>query len=644
MRRRTGPTAASRLLARAGSFQALPAVVGSLLLASLLLCTPPAFASAAFAEAHLRGLKASELSTRADCANSAPGYASCASERLVYKASGSPVRPIPTGSAFPLGSDAPAAGPASEAANPALAAYDPEELQSAYNLTTLAANQGAGETIALVDAYDDPNAASDLAVYRSGYELPECTSQNGCFSKVNQSGEAANYPQPSPSSDDWSIEVSLDLDMASAICPKCKLLLVEAASDSLEDLAAAAHTAATTPGVVAVSNSYTVNERADYPEWTDYASDYAQPGVAFTAAAGDAGYEVNFPAVLSTVTAVGGTSLQLSGGVWSQTAWSHTGAGCSKYVAKPKWQLELGSADEGCSKRTNNDVSADANPETGAIAYDTYNENPGWEVVGGTSEASPIIAAFYALIGQGAGVEGASWDYAHPGFFTDIVGGSDKRGCKATQYPYLCEAVVGYDGPTGLGTPSGSAADPGEPSEAGKSEGSKGGAKEEGSGDSTNGGSGDGGSGGSSGGSSGGGSSGGGSSDAGAAAPTNAISPAATSTPPANASSSSTIRISALALTPRALVALNGDRPRAFQVGFAFTINLAARVRVVLAKRVRIRGHERWKPLRDSLTIAAAKGRNSRHLRGHNVLAPGSYQLTLAPAHGSARSIVFQIG
>ena len=155
--------------------------------------------------------------------------------------------------------------------------------------------------------------------------------------------------------------------------------------------------------------------------------------------------------MLSTVTAVGGTSLTKSGGAWSQAAWSGTGAGCSANVARPPWQTALGAADAGCQMRSNNDVSAVADPYTGVAAYDTLNSQPGWIVLGGTSAASPIVAAFYALIGEEAGDGGASWDYAHANFFTDVRGGLDEVGCTN----YLCEAVVGYDGPTGLGTPDG---------------------------------------------------------------------------------------------------------------------------------------------------------------------------------------------
>ena len=588
----------------------------------LLLVLSLSCASAALAQPHLHGLNPRELSTRANCSSQPRGYARCASERLVYVAGETPVRSV---------SEADASATAGPAITPA--GYGPSELQSAYKLTTLAANQGADETIAVVDAYDDPNAEADLAVYRSHYGLPPCAA--GCFTKIEQAGT-----QASPKGEnDWSLEISLDLDMASAICPKCHLLLMEANGNGLGALAKAAHTAATTTGVVAVSNSYAANEdevlpKLSFPERAAYERDYTQPGVAFTAAAGDAGYEVNIPAALSTVTAVGGTSLQPSGSTWSETAWSlsckgsgssrkctGTGGGCSEYVAKPAWQVALGSADAGCANRTENDISADANPNTGAAVYNTDNENGGWEVVGGTSESSPIAAGFYALIGQQAGVEGASWDYAHTGFFKDVSGGENRAGCLT----YLCEALVGYDGPTGLGSPNGSGEEPPaaeeNPAGKGSNEGESGGVPETLA-----------------------------NSGGGTAQPVAGLS----GKPEGEAAGGSTTPdltptlvpvLSALALTKTATAALRHDgKPKVAQVAFTFTLSLATHVRVTLAKQVKIRGQKRWQTLPYSLTIAAAKGRDSARLSAHGTLAPGRYRLTLAPVHGTARTLVFQIG
>ena len=594
------PKRRPNLLALAGCSAPLLALAASLAALSI----SPAPAAAAFAEPHLHRFNSGELSASAACASPAPGYARCASEKLIFRAGGAPVRFVsPSGTAAP---PAPT-GAAAPASSGGVAGYSPGELQSAYNLTSLITTQGAGETIALVDAYDDPSAEVDLKQYRSEFGLPACTTANGCFHKAEQSGIKA-----SPSNDDWSLEVSLDLDMASAICPKCNILLEESKNNYLPALAAAAHEAAATPGVVAVSNSYTLSESELYPSWTAYEGDYTHAGVAFTAASGDAGYAVNFPAVMSTVTAVGGTSLQLSGGAWSQTAWEKTGAGCSQYVARPEWQKALGATYEsGCSKRSDNDVSADANPNTGAAVYDTFNGNGGWEVVGGTSEASPIIAGFYALIGQEAGVGGAAWDYSHLEAFKDVVGGLDENGCSS----YLCEAVLGYDGPTGLGTPEGNAHD--------TASGQKGTAGEP---------------------------------SPAPAAPTTAppTSPGTNSSSQQQGTSApgtgsghkpagALARLSALALTARAMAALNGPAARLFQVGFRFTSSAPVGVRVTLARQVVLAGHKRWRKLPQALTIHALRGGNSHRLSGTGTLARGSYRLTLTPVHGAARSLVFRI-
>ncbi len=577
--------------------------------ASLLACAPTALAQVAAPET-----ESAQVAVRPDCAVPPPGYARCAAEQLVYRASGSAVQVNPGVAGAPQGS--PAAKPTATVTPATTEPRGPSELQSAYGLTTLSANAGSGKTVAIVDADDDPNAEADLNTYRSNYGLGECTETSGCFHKVEQSGTKA--------STEWSLEVSLDLDMVSAICPRCKILLVEAATSYEEDLAKAENTAAGTAGVVAVSNSYGLLEGSGGSRsWTnEQANAYSHAGVAITASAGDDGYEVEFPAVLSTVTAVGGTTLRKSGGVWSQTAWSGTGAGCSAFVAKPAWQTSLGAADSGCSMRSNNDVSADADPNTGAIVYDSYGAH-GWELVGGTSASSPMIAAFYALVGQGAGVGGASWDYAHTEYFSDVIGGTDEMGCKS----YLCEAVSGYDGPTGLGTPNGAAA--GSVAGEGGSGSGTGAPGESGSGSETGG--------------------GGGSGQTPPQAPSPVVGAVTVSDSPSagspTASAASLIpSLSGLALTHGAIVTLDRAHPEVAEISFAFSLTAPARVRVTLARRTGSHRHARWTPLPYSITISAKRGRTSGHLRSHHALAPGSYELTLTPAHGAARSIVIEIG
>lgn len=317
--------------------------------------------------------------------------------------------------------------------------YNPPDLQSAYKLPSSTA--GSGQTVAIVDAYDDPNAASDLATYRSQFGLPACGT--GCFTKVNQSGVQGSYPRANGG---WSQEISLDLDMVSAICPNCHILLVEASSNSFANLSAAVDEAASLKATE-ISNSYGGSE---YSSEVSDQSHYNHPGIAITASSGDGGYGVEFPAASQYVTAVGGTSLTRASNTrgWSETVWSGAGSGCSQYVSKPSWQT-----DTGCGKRTVADVSAVADPNTGVSVYDSYSYQgmSGWLVFGGTSVASPIIASVYALAGNASSVNYGAYPYSHASSLFDVTSGSNGN-CGGT---YLCTGEVGYDGPTGLGTPDG---------------------------------------------------------------------------------------------------------------------------------------------------------------------------------------------
>ena len=316
--------------------------------------------------------------------------------------------------------------------------YGPSDLAAAYKFSTTG---GSGRTIAIVDAYDDANAESDLAVYRSQFGLPPCTTANGCFRKVNQTG-GTSYPRGNQG---WAEEISLDLDMASAVCRNCKILLVEATTNSFANLSAAVDEAAVL-GAYAISNSYGGGEYSS--EVTDQ-SHYNHTGIAITASSGDGGYGVEFPAASQYVTAVGGTSLNRASNTrgWSETVWSGAGSGCSAYITKPTWQK-----DTGCARRTVADVSAVADPNTGVAVYDTYRLHPGgWLVFGGTSVSAPIIGSLYALAGT-ATVAG-SYPYAHLTSLFDVTSGSN--GSCGT---YLCTGGAGYDGPTGLGTPNGTGA------------------------------------------------------------------------------------------------------------------------------------------------------------------------------------------
>jgi len=314
--------------------------------------------------------------------------------------------------------------------------FGPADLQSAYKLS----GGVSGLTVAIVDAFDDPNAEADLAVYRSTYGLSACTTANGCFRKVNQNGVAGSYPRTNTG---WAEEISLDLDMVSAICPNCHILLVEAKTNSFANLATAVDRAATM-GANAISNSYGGSE---YSAETSDQSHYNHPGIAITVSSGDSGYGVEFPAASQYVTAVGGTHLVRDGSArgWSETVWNGAGSGCSAYITKPSWQT-----DSGCTRRTVADVSAVADPATGVAVYDTFHE-PGWLVFGGTSVSAPIIASVYVRAGNSGSVNYGSYSYSHTGSLFDVTSGSNGS-CGGS---YLCTAKPGYDGPTGNGTPNG---------------------------------------------------------------------------------------------------------------------------------------------------------------------------------------------
>jgi subtilase family serine protease len=325
--------------------------------------------------------------------------------------------------------------------------YQAAELEAAYNLPI---SQGTGQTIAVVDAYDDPTAASDLATYRKANRLTPCTTSNGCFRKLNESGVAGNYPTADPG---WGIEISLDLDMVSAACPRCHLVLVEASSSSILDLGISENTAAAL-GVDAISNSYGLAEFNGMQQFEQY---YRHPGTTILASTGDDGFgPASFPAVMSSVIAVGGTTLSTASNArgWSEVAWYAASSGCSAYIAKPSWQH-----DDHCFMRMVADVSADADPYPGLAVYDTSfppgfdGLNPGWIAVGGTSASSPFVAGVVGLAGNGKTMDSA-FPYHHLAGFFDVVGGSN--GYCGSVHNYLCNGVKGYDGPTGLGTPHGS--------------------------------------------------------------------------------------------------------------------------------------------------------------------------------------------
>lgn len=320
--------------------------------------------------------------------------------------------------------------------------YGPAQFRTAYSLPS--STKGVGQTIGIVDAYDDPTAEHDLATYSAAFGLPACTTANGCFTKVNQTGGSA-YPLANGG---WALEISLDVQIAHAACPNCKILLVEANSNSFSNLLIAEDYA--TSHATVVSNSWDGRESSTEQGYDSHFN----RSVPITFASGDSGYGVEYPASSPYVLAVGGTTLKLTAANTraSETAWSGSGSGCSAYEPKPAWQH-----DTGCSRRTVADISADADPNTGAAVYDSTRYctplgcSTGWYQVGGTSLASPLVASTYVLAGfSGATTYYGSLLYANvSSFLYDVVSGSNGS-CGGS---YLCTAGKGYDGPTGLGTP-----------------------------------------------------------------------------------------------------------------------------------------------------------------------------------------------
>jgi PKD repeat protein len=416
------------------------------------------------------GLTPSQVTSRNVCPSLGRGQARCAAESLVLRSNGTPVRPrvhreatlgrvhsvrrSATGKRAGAGSatSAPTTGQPASVTPPT--PDTPAYLQQAYDLSYLSQTGGTGDTVGIVDAYDDPTAQSDLDTYRSNYGLPACDS--GCFTKVNESGNAS--PLPAASSD-WQTEISLDLDTVSAICPNCHILLVEASSSSESDLQAAMQTAARLHANQ-ISDSWTLTA-------SGHVSSFTPSGVPVVAATGDEGYvgdvtpgQDNYPAAFPGVTAAGGTSLapatSSTARGFSESAWSVTqtsdgpeggGSGCDTEESRPSYQAHT--TPTGCNGRAYADLSADADPNTGLDVV----VNGNWGVVGGTSLATPLIAAYYAITGVDATTASPSWAYSDSGLLNDITSGSN--GTCSTSITYICTAETGYDGPTGVGSISG---------------------------------------------------------------------------------------------------------------------------------------------------------------------------------------------
>lgn len=338
---------------------------------------------------------------------------------------------------------------AADATAAAPAGLAPVDLRSAYGLWASALTGGVGQTVAVVTAYDDTSAETDLSTYRSQYNLPSCTTANKCFSKVDQNG-GMSYPAAGPAG--WPLAAAQSLDMISAICPNCHILLVEADSPAITDVGQAENEAVAL-GAKFVTNTWMTLEATFTTSEPGYDSSYFDhPGVEITAPASNAGYAGGtvYPAASPDVIAVGGTTLTKSSTgarYWTETAWSGSGSGCSAWEAKPSWQT-----DTGCAGRMLNDAAAVADPDSAPALYDTA--SGGWVQAGGNGVAAAIVAAALALAGAPpAGTIGASYLYAHPSDLYDTTTGSNGPCTPAPAY--YCTAGSGYDGVSGLGAPDG---------------------------------------------------------------------------------------------------------------------------------------------------------------------------------------------
>lgn len=624
-------------------------------------CAPRASAS----------LKPSEYGVSSLCSSPTPGYAGCLGLRLVARdpsaipgarplgegeqgAEGEETEGPDTGGA-PGGEVLSGAGPTqdTEFTKPNKKALTPASLLTAYDLTGV--TPPTTQTIGIVDAFDDVNAAADLQVFSTQFGLPACTEPNGCFRKVNQLGKASPLPASSGELErGWAQEIATDVETAHGLCPTCRILLVEAESNSNANLYTAEQTAYAL-GATEISNSWGGGEPvSDSPAFN-------HPGVAIVASSGDYGYlnwfsetapeSADYPASSPHVIAVGGTRLNVNATTkaWeSETVWNDGGfsggalkgagaggGGCSVPFAAPEWQLSLGDwASVGCgSSRAVADVSADADPYTGVAVYDSTETegNKGWATIGGTSVAAPIVASVFALAGGTHGVAYPArtlYENAQlvPASLHDVTVGSNGEclkpfeknsgtsGCTIAEQAQscsahaICLAGAGYDGPTGVGTPNGllafapSGTLPSRSEEAGEAPSSGG-----------------------------------------------STPPAGTSSPgtPAPILSTPSVAtkpvVSSLSLTRSAKAALVRRHPKLSTVGYAFTLNAPARVRVTIYRRMRVHGRPQYRRVFATAMIAAVGGAQSRRLAGRTSLAAGTYRLTLQPENGLARSISFSV-
>jgi hypothetical protein len=637
-------------------------------------------------------LPVADYSVQPACPSPAPGRASCLALRLEPRTATAKTRvQALTVASAPQATLAKASWCAALYASSCLA---PQSLQSAYfHGEAPDAPSAEPQTIALVDAYNDLNAEADLNTYADEFGLPPCTTANGCFKQVGEDGSESDRPFPkskaelsafadgppplrekAEEAEGWALETATDIEVAHAICQNCHILLVEASGPEYGELETSEDTAVSLHATE-ISNSW------GGPEGESDSSAFNHPGIVITAAAGDDGYlnwdkyatrneadspyfdGADYPASSPHVISVGGTELNLAAdGSWaSEWPWSSRegggGSGCSGSLPAPAWQRAVADwAQIGCgTHRANADISADADPSTGVNIYDStpYPEEgkstfPEWVPIGGTSVAAPIVASMFALAGGAHGVaHPAETLYSHLGSSSlhDVtVGGNGECGgnysaCSGSlsspldcgEGALICNATVGYDGPTGVGTPNGIAAF--EPSEA-PAKGSGGGEPQTGPSEEANPSEGPG--------DEGGGFTGEGSgvqplagSAGGEAASGSAMKP--------DTGAKVTAQISALVLTARARAALDRGQLAVDQLGFSFRLSQTVTVRVTLALRVGAGAQAHWRKLPGSLAFLAAKGLNRRRLHAGGKLAPGLYRLTVTPSGGTPRSLAFRL-
>lgn len=335
---------------------------------------------------------------------------------------------------------------------PPSSALTPSQVRHAYGFDQIS-NQGAGQVIGIVDAYDDPNVQNDLAVFSKEYNLPACNASNGCLREVFENGR-----RPTANAN-WALEISLDVQWAHAIAPQATILLVETSSNSLNDLIAGVDLAVRN-GASVVSMSWMSGEFSSEASLDNH---FVTNGVTFFAASGDSGTGTAYPAASPNVLGVGGTTLTLDskGNYSSEKAWSGSGGGISKYEHEPTYQALLGLPDDGAGRRGIPDVSYNGDPSTGYAVYDSVAINglTGWLQVGGTSAGTPQWAALTAVVNSmRAASRKAHLNAANSALYSLV-----KSNAAASFHPVtqgnngtcgqICDAMTGYDYITGMGTP-----------------------------------------------------------------------------------------------------------------------------------------------------------------------------------------------